>query len=94
MYLMPTFAFKPIFPTDVVTSGSAENCSAEENGVAAEKQSSGSADPSTENGNGSPPEDFVTTLDFRMGADLRDKVNRVLRLFVGSHYFHNYTSGK
>jgi len=31
---------------------------------------------------------------WRCGLDTIDEVNKVLQHFVGSHYFHNYTSGK
>lgn len=61
LYLLPTFAFAPIVPSD-------DDASTEEN--------------------------FKVTFDFRMNQALRDKVNAVLQEFVGSKYYHNYTSGK
>ena len=34
------------------------------------------------------------TYDFRMTPELRQEVNRVLKEFIGTRYYHNYTSGK
>jgi len=45
---------------------------------------------------GETPEDYdyKATSSFRMTAELRERVNGVLKEFVGSRYYHNYTSGK
>ena len=45
---------------------------------------------------GETPEeyDYKVTNSFRMTPELRDRVNNVLKEFVGSRYYHNYTSGK
>lgn len=40
------------------------------------------------------PEDFKTTLAFRMNEQIRQRVNDTLKEFVGTKYYHNYTSGK
>ena len=37
---------------------------------------------------------FTDHENFRMNPELHGRVNRVLQKFVGSHYYHNYTSGK
>jgi tRNA U38,U39,U40 pseudouridine synthase TruA len=37
---------------------------------------------------------LISKQDFRLTPELREKVNQVLKSFVGHHYFHNYTSGK
>ena len=41
----------------------------------------------------SPIEEVVNT-DYRIDEATRKRVNEVLSKFVGSHYYHNYTSGK
>ena len=120
--MTPTFAFAPIFPTDIQMSDKSKSDSSnveeskndisskKENGVSKEKndtnsesencvnevseKSTQSSDSSTEADSSEPPTDFLTKLDFRMSPELREKVNQVLKLYVGSHYFHNYTSGK
>ena len=126
LYMTPTFAFAPIFPTDIqITDASvkddlsakenkesskADVSPKKENGVSNEKDetktesengvnelsetSIKSSDNSTDVVSSEPPTDFVTKLDFRMSPELREKVNQVLKLYVGAHYFHNYTSGK
>jgi len=40
------------------------------------------------------PEMYVVTYSYRMTEDVRNYVNHVLQKFVGSKYYHNYTSGK
>ena len=35
-----------------------------------------------------------TTLEFRMKSEVRERVNETLKEFVGTKYYHNYTSGK
>lgn len=82
LYLTPTFAFSPIFPTDVVNPGTKEGSIVTAN------------DSTKTEGNGDGAENFMTTLDFRMSSELREKVNKVLKHFVGAHFYHNYTSGK
>ena len=37
---------------------------------------------------------FASHESFRITPELRNRVNEVLRKFIGSHYYHNYTSGK
>ena len=37
---------------------------------------------------------FASHESFRITPELRSRVNEVLQKFVGSHYYHNYTSGK
>ena len=37
---------------------------------------------------------FISHEHFRINPDLHAKINNVLQKFVGSHYYHNYTSGK
>ena len=37
---------------------------------------------------------FISHENFRINSDLHAKINMVLQKFVGSHYYHNYTSGK
>ena len=37
---------------------------------------------------------FIAHEEFRISSELREKINFVLQKFVGSHYYHNYTSGK
>lgn len=39
-------------------------------------------------------EDFKTTLAFRMNEKTRQRVNDTLKEFIGTKYYHNYTSGK
>ena len=39
-------------------------------------------------------ENFRTTLAYRMSSEKRDEINKVLKQFIGSHFYHNYTSGK
>lgn len=39
-------------------------------------------------------QDFKTTLEFRMSEQIRERVNQTLKEFVGTKYYHNYTSGK
>lgn len=41
----------------------------------------------------SPVEEIVTE-GYRITEPIREHVNKVLGFFVGSHYYHNYTSGK
>ena len=48
---------------------------------------------SSEN-NENPDEDFKTTLAFRMNEKTRQTVNDTLKEFIGTKYYHNYTSGK
>ena len=45
---------------------------------------------------GETPEeyDYKATSSFRMTTELRNRVNDVLKEFIGSRYYHNYTSGK
>ena len=45
---------------------------------------------------GETPEeyDYKATNSFRMTTELRNRVNDVLKEFIGSRYYHNYTSGK
>lgn len=86
LYLTPTFAFAPVFPTDVVEPRETPDVDVKSTDDDGEAKSAGA-----ENGNS---EHFVATLDFRMSSELQEKVNKVLKCFVGSHYFHNYTSGK
>jgi len=38
--------------------------------------------------------DYKATTSFRMNGELRSRVNDVLKEFIGSRYYHNYTSGK
>jgi tRNA U38,U39,U40 pseudouridine synthase TruA len=71
------------------TNSESDNCVNE-----VSETSTKSSDSSTEVDSSKPPTDFLTKLDFRMSPELREKVNQVLKLNVGSHYFHNYTSGK
>ena len=37
---------------------------------------------------------FKAHENFRIDSDLIENVNEVLKKFIGSHYYHNYTSGK
>ena len=37
---------------------------------------------------------FQVTYAYRMNAETRNYVNDVLKKFIGSKYYHNYTSGK
>lgn len=37
---------------------------------------------------------FLAHENFRMDPQLHSRVNEVLQMFIGSHYYHNYTSGK
>ena len=37
---------------------------------------------------------FKAHENFRIDSDLIENVNGVLKKFIGSHYYHNYTSGK
>ena len=39
-------------------------------------------------------ENFKTTLAFRMNEKTRQRVNDTLKEFIGTKYYHNYTSGK
>lgn len=39
------------------------------------------------------PVEEVCTLDYRISQDIIEKVNEVLEKFVGTHNFHNFTSG-
>ena len=48
---------------------------------------------SSEN-NENPEEDFKTTLAYRMNEKTRQRVNDTLKEFIGTKYYHNYTSGK
>lgn len=50
--------------------------------------------PDDENAESQENSDFKATFDFRMNEALREKVNSVLQEFVGTKYYHNYTSGK
>ena len=36
----------------------------------------------------------LVTYAFRMKPELREEVNKVLKEFIGTRYYHNYTSGK
>jgi tRNA pseudouridine38-40 synthase len=74
------------------TKSESENCVNEVSEIS--ETSTKSSDSSTEADSSEIPTDFLTKLDFRMSPELREKVNQVLKLYVGSHYFHNYTSGK
>jgi tRNA pseudouridine38-40 synthase len=40
------------------------------------------------------PVEAVVTEEYRIDEDKRAAVNQVLSTYVGTHYFHNYTSGK
>eukprot|EP00096_Caligus_rogercresseyi_P010752 TRINITY_DN4010_c0_g2_i1.p1 TRINITY_DN4010_c0_g2~~TRINITY_DN4010_c0_g2_i1.p1 ORF type:complete len:372 (-),score=101.70 TRINITY_DN4010_c0_g2_i1:468-1583(-) len=40
------------------------------------------------------PIEIISDDSYRINAEVKDKVNSTLKLFSGSHYFHNYTSGK
>ena len=40
------------------------------------------------------PLEETVTESYRITEEVRDKANRVLAMFVGSRYYHNYTSGK
>ena len=40
------------------------------------------------------PVEQTVSEDYRMDAATGEKVNQVLGQFVGSHFYHNYTSGK
>lgn len=42
----------------------------------------------------SPVEDVLTPEKFRANDRILAQVEQVLKLFIGAHYFHNYTSGK
>ena len=148
LYMMPTFAFAPIFPSDIPVpkdNSTDKDISdvIEENGIQTEKEvkngtktdeepdkvSRESIDKKIENGtkeeeeavlqesslitpgdiaaNGDglnssdsatvssdPPIDYIAKLDYRISPEIRTKVNEVLKIFIGAHYFHNYTSGK
>lgn len=37
---------------------------------------------------------LLVTKSFKMSPELRTRINQVLKLFVGSRFYHNYTSGK
>ena len=45
---------------------------------------------------GETPEeyDYKATSSFKMTTELSNRVNDVLKEFIGSRYYHNYTSGK
>ena len=38
--------------------------------------------------------DYKASSEFRMSESTRQRVNEVLKEFLGSKYYHNYTSGK
>ena len=84
LYFLPTFAFAPIIPiNDETGDKTAENTISTENS----------------NGNGTSEKvieepDYKVTTSFKMDEDLRKRVNEVLKEFIGSRYYHNYTSGK
>ena len=40
------------------------------------------------------PEVYKVTYAYRMPSEVRNYVNEILLKFVGSKYYHNYTSGK
>ena len=86
LYFLPTFAFAPIIPiNDETGDKTAENTSNNENG--------------NDNDNGTSEKvieepDYKVTTSFKMDEDLRKRVNEVLKEFIGSRYYHNYTSGK
>ncbi|XP_040579191.1 pseudouridylate synthase 1 homolog isoform X2 [Lepeophtheirus salmonis] len=40
------------------------------------------------------PIDSISDESYHITSDVKVKVNATLKLFEGSHYFHNYTSGK
>ena len=37
---------------------------------------------------------FASHENYRITPELQKRVNEVLKKFTGSHYYHNYTSGK
>ncbi len=41
-----------------------------------------------------PLEGGPTTEEYRIDGETRERVNEVLKKYVGSHFYHNYTSGK
>ena len=41
-----------------------------------------------------PLDEEKVTEAYRITPEVRERVNKVLDMFVGSRYYHNYTSGK
>ena len=37
---------------------------------------------------------FASHENYRITPELQKRINEVLKKFTGSHYYHNYTSGK
>ena len=87
IYFLPTFAFAPVVPiNEQVNSENVENSENSEN---VEKSENAEKSEKVEDS-----EHYKVTRDFRMSEDLRKTVNETLKEFIGSHYYHNYTSGK
>lgn len=104
-YLLPTFTFHSVADLPVPDQGLPPTTTATQagtdsgNGVCSHPMVPNDGDDGEEE-----PNELVMTPEleeafklhesFRMDEALRAKVNDILQKFVGSRYFHNYTSGK
>ncbi len=88
LYLLPTYAFAPIVPSASATSTASTVSTSPETDENQKNTQNLAADTEIDK------ETLVTTLSYKMPADKIEEINHVLKQFVGSHYHHNYTSGK
>lgn len=100
-YLLPTFTFQKVakLPPPTVDSPDMEDSNRKDDITDAKLIYSGDEKRKQEikNENWSI-EDMETAFasheNYRITPELRTRINEVLKKFTGSHYYHNYTSGK